>query len=683
MSENTARARGTIKRRLLITCFDTLLVACAFFLAVLLRYDGGHMNTFQWNSVVYLSPIMLAVYIGTMLLFKINAIVWRYAGLRDILKLVVMCVTAVIFCLIANNLLINYAFRLIFFPEFEKILYPRLVILFSGVIAIALLCSSRYIWILIQDVFADVNHKLIRRVLIIGANADGVKLAGRIRQASDNGVRREAVAFLDEDLEKLYRKFGGIPVEGTLADISGVVKRKRINEVILNTRDVSVALNRDAYTRALSAHCLPLIVDTDNELRPAKLENLLDSEREIVLSDDAIAYYCGKRVCVIGAATHVGLEVCASLAACSPHIVTLIDADEHNLSALKRMLGDCARVKLISTGECDARAISNALIDARPDVVIYLRALERDDIINEDILAAAQINLLGVRDALDAALKAGAQAFGYLSCSGAAQPESIGDLSRALAESMVIGAGKRDLRAVCARAEPVIESSTSMVSSLREQAIRDKRVCVRSNSSVSHISARNVAISIVNMLARCASGIYQIEPGDPIDEIMLARALVRSLGMEPDKDIEVITKNARADDSPVKADVHALSDPLPLTRVCHVYTIPARHTVLIDALTRAAQAGDAARVKELLETALARGRADEPEDEPEYEPESDIAHEDASGTEQPTDGVMLEDVVSEADQPSGDDIPESASDETNRLDCGAQTDTATGLGKAE
>jgi FlaA1/EpsC-like NDP-sugar epimerase len=97
-------------------------------------------------------------------------------------------------------------------------------------LAVGFLVGSRAFLIWLRHWFASLPRAGDRRVLIIGAS-DAGSLALRLLSRARDGTYR-AVGFLDDDPGKRYRRLGGVPIVGTVADLEAAITRYRVDVVL-------------------------------------------------------------------------------------------------------------------------------------------------------------------------------------------------------------------------------------------------------------------------------------------------------------------------------------------------------------------------------------------------------------------------------------------------------------------
>ena len=502
---DTARGeRPKIYKRILVLLLDAMFIALGIVLGVILRYGGSAYDWQLWR-VVRFSPVVISVDVIVLALLGTYDVRWRYADMRDMLRIIVGFVIAT-----GVNLLLN------------RVLHarsPRLVISLDGILSMLMIVFTRYSWILIQDrLLTDKAQKHVRRALIVGA--EDAKIARKLFEA-DASVRRVAVGCLDEDVEKLYRRVGGLTVEGTLADVQQVIKRKRVDEVVLVKRDYPANLLRHVYHCARREGCRVLVA-ADEQLREARIEDILAGWTASPLSAESRRYFAKKRFLVIGTGS-VGTEITRQLAELDPESITVIDSSE---DALVKELPPITRIRLADVRDMDR--IEKIMRAARPDIVFHSAALTRRETADGNSLALAGVNVLGAEYMWKMAGDCGAKAFVFMSDTGAFLPQDAVQMSRALGERAILKRASEngEMKTLIVRLGNVVTSRGGVLARLHAAARRGEDIQIGYNETMSFLSARDAACFALALCAAEDTGVYMIDPEDPVDMTELARAIV-------------------------------------------------------------------------------------------------------------------------------------------------------------
>ena len=143
---------------------------------------------------------------------------WRYAGGRELFRLMFLCAAATAVVLICNRV---FAWKM-----------PRSLFSLIGIFDFLLVGASRFGWKILREAYyarrSDPEHN---RVLIVGAGEGGAYAARACQEGRH--LSGAPIAFVDDDPEKRGLRVCGIPVLGEVEDIPDLVEKKGISEIII------------------------------------------------------------------------------------------------------------------------------------------------------------------------------------------------------------------------------------------------------------------------------------------------------------------------------------------------------------------------------------------------------------------------------------------------------------------
>lgn len=520
-------------RKAMIILLDMILIALGLAVSLLLRFGDNptpgmarHMMT-----VVRFSPVILGVSLFFLFVMGVYRVYWRFADMRDMLRIVLALGFATM-----TNLLINRVFHL---------RCTRIVLALDGILSILFLISARFTWILIQDrLMVDKNSKNVRRALIIGADPAGAALAKRINESPAGGVRHEAVGFLDENVERLYRKVSNLTVEGTLADASAVIARKRVDEVIFSDMSLPAAVRRRVFRAARRAGCNVLMADGDR-LCAVRLEDVLagwQQERDEAIS----SAYAGCRALIVGAG-RLGACLASRLVEAGAH-VTVIDQDEDRLAAptgCEGLLADLA----------DETRVARIVHAAQPELVCLAAGLSRENA-SGSALRIAAVNVAGAVALWRAAREAGAARFVVLAERPERRPDNLAQAARIVGAEEIHALSMREsgMRTYFVLYRNLVSSSSCVLGHMLERVARGETLTVRAGEAYSFVSETDVAHSALRVAAACEPGTYVVDSEDPVSAEELAKLVCREADAHVEVQVEVEAAPTDAEAAATAAD---------------------------------------------------------------------------------------------------------------------------------
>ena len=500
---------------------DALLIGLGLYLAWMTWYNGPSPRNPEEGTmrVLRLSPAVLGVHLLFLCLARVYRISWKYADIRDMLRLAVTLVLSTATCLIVNRA--------------AHLDFPRTVIVVHGVFSFLFLFSVRYLMLLMQNLmFASKTEKHVRRSLIIGTGPEGVKLLRALGKIED-GARHEGVAFLDDDLEKLYRKVAGIPVEGTCSDIVKVIGRKHIDEVLFSSDKLSDEAAAFIYLNATAEHCAVSRYSV-GKLIPVTLNDALGGKLSV---DADLTMKNGESVAILGSGE---LAEAVTRLCCENGAGNVFALSAHP-AELKRMSQAGAWAKL--GDPVNEKCVREFLELTRPEYVIYMAGLDEKELIpgNEEIIL--RMNAVAPVNTLRLCSKLGVR--GFVMVSGEKDPADTEKLF-ACGESALFGVenGRTGLMAVSMEG---LLTGDGRVSELMQRAASGKTITVRQGEKRTFLSCYNAAHALLYMIENGFEGRFTLKGENEVDMESLASAVKALAGSH--SEIEVTEEAGKTEHS--------------------------------------------------------------------------------------------------------------------------------------
>lgn len=279
-------------------------------------------------------------------------------------------------------------------------------------------------------------------------------------------MRHEAVGFLDEDVERLYRKVSNLTVEGTLADAPAVIARKRVDEVIFSDRSLPTQARRRVFRAARRAGCSVLMAE-ESKLSAVRLEDVLAGwrKRRAAAVSGCVA---GRRALIVGAG-RIGARAAALLAEAGAQ-VTVVDQDEDRLAASALKECECVLADL-----ADEARMERIVRAARPELVCLAAGLSR-----ENASGSALRNRGGKRRGRGGAVEGGAgRGRGEIRCgygASRALPDNLAQAARVVGaeEIHALSAQENGMRTYFVLYRNLVSSSGSVLGHMLEKAARGR-----------------------------------------------------------------------------------------------------------------------------------------------------------------------------------------------------------------
>jgi FlaA1/EpsC-like NDP-sugar epimerase len=261
----------------------------------------------------------------------------------------------------------------------------------------------------------------------------------------------------------------------------------------------------------------------------------------------------GRAILVTGAAGSIGSELCRQVAALGPRLLVGFDNAESGLFHLDQDLGRQIPGQFVPCiGDIrDERRVQEVFERHAFDGVFHAAAYKHVPLMEGYPLELIQTNVLGTWNLAQAAARRDVGRFVLISTDKAVNPANAMGLTKRVAELLVAGmpvALRRRTRFAAVRFGNVLGSSGSVVPVFHEQIARGGPL------TVTHPEVRRFFMTIreaVHLVLQTAAmtdrtGTFCLDMGEPVRIAALAQHMIRSWGLEPDRDIEIRYVGLRA-----------------------------------------------------------------------------------------------------------------------------------------
>ncbi len=515
---------------------DTVLVNAAMMGALFIRFEGTvpsmHWEFYRTNALFFTS--LWLVSLGLLGLYNR---LWQYASIGELVS-VIGAVT------LGSGFVVGSQY--LFFNGFVQ---PRSVLVLAWMLNIILIGGSRLIWRLYRDGRRAVKGADCRDVLIVGAGDAGVMVA----KDMDNHYRGDVrlLGFVDDDPEKQGKKLLGLPVLGSRADVTQLVERYRVDEIIIAIPSATGSEIREIVSLCqetdAAVKILPGIFDlldgnvTVSQIRDVQVEDLLGRDPVKVDLASMSQYIADQVVLVTGAGGSIGSELCRQVAGFRPAQLLLLDVCENNVYDIEMEMRNCFPkldvVPLVKDVR-DRASVDGVFKFFGPSVVFHAAAHKHVPLMESNPEEAIKNNVMGTFHVAQAANLNGAQRFVLISTDKAVHPTSVMGASKRVAEMLIqhMDATSRT-RYVAVRFGNVLASRGSVVPLFKKQIAAGGPLTVTDSRMMRYFMTIPEAVQLVIQAGAIANGgeIFVLDMGEPVKIMDLAKSLIRLSGFSLDE----------------------------------------------------------------------------------------------------------------------------------------------------
>lgn len=392
-----------------------------------------------------------------------------------------------------------------------------------------------------------------KNILIIGAGRTGGMMAKHLLSEPQRfGYPK---AFIDDDPRKEGTLVNGIKVMGNRFDILSVVKRQKIDEILLAIPTVSMQDRKEILEECkrtgAKVKTVPSLEEmmVDNvdikKIRDVEIEDLLGRD-EITLNLVGIKDYLeGKIVLVTGGGGSIGSELCRQIVRFAPKKLIILDINENSVYDLtnelkSRGLGG-VELDTVITSVRDRKELFRVFNDLRPQVIFHAAAHKHVPLMERSPREAIKNNVFGTLNLVDASINYGTERFVLISTDKAVNPTSVMGVSKRIAEMIVQSVESHKTVFTAVRFGNVLGSNGSVIPLFKKQIQEGGPVTVTHKDMVRYFMTIPEASRLVLQAGGLAKGgdVYVLDMGEPVRILTLAEDLIRLSGLEPYRDIEI------------------------------------------------------------------------------------------------------------------------------------------------
>ncbi len=519
------------QNRFVVALIEAFLVVISITTAWLLRFE---FSLPDWKVLLSAVPLLVILRLAALARFNLLHGYWRYAGISDAVDIQkAVGISSLAFLVVERGVLSEKRF-------------PLSVYLIEMILTIGILIGARVLSRAVlqktQDLTAPERKK---RVVVIGAGCAAAMLLRELPRR-----RYQAVALVDDDPLKAGVRLHGVPVAGTLSDLSQVARNFQPEELMIAVPSATGEQMQRIFEACdgtgLRFRTIPGLGDLINgtvtveQLRDVKFEDLLGRDPVRLDVDSVHRRITGRVVMVTGAAGSIGSELCHQLAGYAPAKLVCVDQAETPLfnleNALSGTLGNKSSTSPNEIVYCvaditDSARMADILHEYNVRVLFHAAAYKHVPLMEENLQEALKNNVFSLQSLLDVADKCGCEDFLLISSDKAVHPTSFMGCTKRIGELMIAARPSR-MRCLSVRFGNVLGSQGSVIPLFQDQIRLKRRITVTHPDITRYFMTIPEAVSLVlqGFSIGAKRDILVLDMGKPVRIVDMARTLIRLSG---------------------------------------------------------------------------------------------------------------------------------------------------------
>ncbi len=528
--------------RIWILCFDCAIVLCAYIIVMGIQWYAIPNSMTAMSMLKQFLSIFLAFLVAFLLTKSYNGML-RYSGFKDIVKISMACLLALLMLFVGKFIITQVRIEaLSFFPTYYK--------LFAiAVVAVVLLSLSRLI---IRRIY---NEYFRKRTQTVNAIIYGAGDAGPITQnalAQDTSCQYNIVSFVDDSRQKVGKSINGTAVRSASEVLNrGFIEKYGITTMIIAIPSLTKIQQQRIINRGLdlglNVKSVPHVSTwinnslTSNQIEDIKIEDLLGRDAIILGHEDVKQELEGKVVMVTGAAGSIGSEICRQIMHYKPKRLVMVDQAESPVYELQFELcreepyaSMAVPVEFIVANVKDKVRMEEIFAKYCPQLVYHAAAYKHVPLMEQFPYEAVLVNVFGTKNIADLAVKYHAEKFVMISTDKAVNPTNVMGATKRLAEIYTQSRHMETTKFITTRFGNVLGSNGSVIPLFKKQLAQGGPLTVTDRNIIRYFMTIPEACSLV--LKASAMGddgnIFVFDMGEPVKIYDLAKKMIKLSGMQ-------------------------------------------------------------------------------------------------------------------------------------------------------
>lgn len=523
--------------------YDTLLLNFSMIFSLLLKFEGQIPSTYL-SSYIHTFWVLSLISITTFTLGTLYRSLWSYAGIKEILQVIICNIISIIFFYIYTILTDTT------FPKSVYIIYSILSFFCVGGIRLSYRVARRIKYFFPGMLF---SKQPTSRILLVGA---GEAASIIITEYEEHFPTSKIVAAVDDAEYKQHTLINHVHVRGKIANIPEIVQKYGINHIIIAMpsapKERIIEVISLCHTTSCKLDIFSGIQDAVGpsifqHVRPVNIEDLLGRD-EIHLDNTSLyEQLTGKTILVTGGGGSIGSELCRQLISYNPQKLIIFDIYENTTYELQNELLSSGvpseQLEIIIGSVRDPNKLNQVFDLFNPHIVFHAAAHKHVPLMELNPSEAIKNNVYGTLNTALCAREHMTEKFILISTDKAVNPTNIMGASKRLCEMIIQALAtthcKTSFSAV--RFGNVLGSHGSVIPLFKKQLEMGGPITVTHEDIIRYFMTIPEAVRLILQTTLLAKGgeIFILDMGNPVKIMDLAKNFIKLSGLTLGKDIDI------------------------------------------------------------------------------------------------------------------------------------------------
>lgn len=538
--------------RWIILVLDLFLVLCAYFFAVLIRFNFDFVASGEHGAMRKLPIVLLFYGIGFLVSRSYVGIV-RHTGVKDAINVFKGASFALV-CLLGLSLTEEFVIN-----DRGLMYVPKSILVIHFLSTVFALIGSRLLVKYMYDTIMGSKKANSKRILIYGAGTSGLTTMHTLSQ--DPSREYEVVGFIDDNPNKRGKAIGGVVVYGPkkVFDKQFIQKCRPQQVIISMQRSLASKRKKEIVELCLEYGLQVKIVPpfenwiqgelSAKQIKPVKIEDLLERDPIILDNVNISREIKDKVVLVTGAAGSIGSEISRQLLYYSPKKVILLDQAESALYDLEIELRNTHPTSLkiaemVIGNVANEKRMRKVFEVFEPDIVFHAAAYKHVPLMEHNPYEAVSVNVFGTKTIADLSVDFRVEKFVMVSTDKAVNPTNVMGSTKRCAEIYTQSLGNKrgvNTQFIVTRFGNVLGSNGSVIPLFKKQIEAGGPITLTDKRITRYFMTIPEACNLVLEAGSMGQGgeIFVFDMGESVKIYDLAKKMVKLSGLQLDKDIEI------------------------------------------------------------------------------------------------------------------------------------------------